>query len=284
MGVLGYFSGNPVMDVLLVWLALQWEKGMGTRGTCVKYSFVVPVRNRKGIRLHNALLSLRQQQFPKNQYEIIVVDYGGHDGLEAWVKERVPGVCYLYTHENGPFNEARAKNIGIRQAKGEFVISTNADILFEKHFLLALDALFAVFPDRLALCLRYDFDQQTVEAQGTRLVEKMDSLTRFASTVQRSHWWAGDCQASSKHNFELLRGFNEEFTGWGRLDNDLRTRMEEAGKRLFWLNPFTYIAHQNHDQNREEITAQEKRNDQILAKKYPDFRRNLEQEWGRIKP
>ncbi len=284
MGLLGCFRCNGVRDTLEVALCFWWKRLVGVQGKKLKYSFIIPVRNREGLRLRNTLASLEAQRFPKQLYEVVVVDYGGEDSLESWLKERAPLARYVRTNERGEFNEARTKNIGIRQAVGSYIISTNADIVFEKNFLLALDALFTMFPDRLALCMRYDLDQGMVDAYGEKVVEKMEALCRLDSTVQRSQWWAGDCQASRKENFEEIRGFNEEFVGWGRLDNDLWSRMEEAGKRAFWLNPFTFIAHQNHEHDLKTIRAQAESNDRVLAKKYPDFRRNLEGAWGRIKP
>ena len=284
MGLLWCFRFNGVRATLAVALCFGWKRMAGVWEKTPKYSFVIPVRNRKGLRLRNTLASLEAQRFPRPLYEIIVVDYGGKDSLEGWLKECAPQARYVRTDEPGVFNEARAKNIGIRQASGSYIISTNADIVFEKNFLLALDALFAVFPDRLALCMRCDLDKGVVENHGEKVVDELEALRRLDSTVQRSHWWVGDCQASKKENFEEIRGFNEDFVGWGRLDNDLRSRMEEAGKRAFWLNPFTFIAHQNHEQDLKTVRAQAESNDRVLAKKYPDFCRNLEGDWGQITP
>ena len=284
MGALGYFAGNPAWKVLLVWLVFWWTKLWAGRSKEMKYTFVIPVRNREGLRLHNTLRSILQQRFPRERFEVVVVDYGGEDRLQEELAKNGLRARYIYTNEKGPFNEARAKNVGIQQARGRYIISTNADIVFEENFLAALDALFTVFPESFAMCLRYDFQKEAVEEYGKKVVEKMSDLRGLPSTILRSKWWAGDCQAASKKNFELLRGFNEEFLGWGSLDNDLHSRMELAGKQTFWLNPFTYVAHQNHEQDPGRVKAEGKRNREILERHYPDFRRNQGIEWGAIKP
>ncbi len=58
--------------------------------------------------------------------ETIVVDNGSIDGSVEMVREEFPGVRVICNGENLGF--AKANNIGIRQAKGEYVALVNSDV------------------------------------------------------------------------------------------------------------------------------------------------------------
>src|SRR3989338_3271820 len=75
MGLLWCFRFNGVRATLAVALCFGWKRMAGVWEKTPKYSFVIPVRNRKGLRLRNTLASLEAQRFPRSLYEIIVMDY-----------------------------------------------------------------------------------------------------------------------------------------------------------------------------------------------------------------
>jgi hypothetical protein len=56
-----------------------------------------------------------------------------------------------------PLFQMIAKNVGIRRARGEFILATNIDVLFSNE-LMALVALKAFRPDRFYRCDRFDVD------------------------------------------------------------------------------------------------------------------------------
>ena len=76
------------------------------------------------IRLINSLDSLRKQTFSKDEYEIILVDYGSTVPIKNYIKTLYPFVKVIYTDEKESFNEYKAKNIGIKPSKGKFFLSS----------------------------------------------------------------------------------------------------------------------------------------------------------------
>ena len=96
-------------------------------------SVVIP--NYNGIRyLKNCLLSL--QKCEGEDYEVIVVDNGSTDGSDLLPDSLKLNVRLIKLNENTGF--AHAVNVGIREAKGEYVILLNNDTEVESRFVRKL--------------------------------------------------------------------------------------------------------------------------------------------------
>ena len=85
--------------------------------------------------LSNCLNSLFNLDYPKNRLGIIVVDNCSTDGSVDFIKRRYPNVVILKNDIN---NYARANNLGIRKAKGEYLAFINNDIRVEKDWLIEI--------------------------------------------------------------------------------------------------------------------------------------------------
>ena len=89
----------------------------------MKISIVIGTFNQKDI-LKKTLKSLIKQDFPKDQYEIIVVDSMSSDGTENMVKEF--DIRYIRRKNQG---KSIARNKGILEASGEIILLTDADMV-----------------------------------------------------------------------------------------------------------------------------------------------------------
>ncbi|KKR11054.1 MAG: Glycosyl transferase family 2 [Microgenomates group bacterium GW2011_GWA2_39_19] len=101
-------------------------------------SIMIPTFNRKAV-LVEALLSLNNIDYPKNLFEVVVVNDGSSDGTEKAVNAIKEKINYDLKY----FNEKRkgishAKNIAINKSRGEVIVSTDDDCLFEKAWLKKL--------------------------------------------------------------------------------------------------------------------------------------------------
>jgi len=94
-------------------------------------SVVIPTYNRKDI-LKRTLEALLDQTYPKDKYEIIVVD----DGSTEDIKGMIEGFPVVYLRQSpdkkGP---AAANNLGIRNAKGEYILLLNNDVIADRHLI-----------------------------------------------------------------------------------------------------------------------------------------------------
>lgn len=104
----------------------------------MKLSVIIPTYNRKNV-LIKCLNALFEQIYPKSNFEIIVIDDGSTDGTESVVKEiikKLPVELRYFKQENrGP---GAARNVGIKNAKGDIVLFIGDDIiatptLLEEH-------------------------------------------------------------------------------------------------------------------------------------------------------
>ena len=134
--LLWQFVGYPVLMGLVALGAKPRDKN---RAHSPFVSIIVPAYNEReviGKRLEN-LLSL---DYPKDMYEIIVVESGSTDGTREVVQEymartpnRTPRLTLLREAERR--GKASAINVGKEQAEGEIILVTDANSIFEEDVL-----------------------------------------------------------------------------------------------------------------------------------------------------
>ena len=100
----------------------------------MRVTIVIATHNRRDI-LERSLECLFRQDYPKDQYEIIVVDDGSSDGTKKMVEGKNPycGLKYLrYKERRG---QSKAKNLGINHAQGEVIIFIDDDVFCPPQFI-----------------------------------------------------------------------------------------------------------------------------------------------------
>ena len=95
-------------------------------------SVIIPAYESMGD-LPECLEALMNQSCPANDYEIIVVDNGQNPGIEALV-DQYPNVFLIKEPRASSYI---ARNTGIRHARGEYVVFTDADCIAHVGFLAA---------------------------------------------------------------------------------------------------------------------------------------------------
>lgn len=104
-----------------------------------RVSIIIPTRNRMDS-LRESLLSLTYLDYPKNKYEVIVIDDGSSDGTQEVLAKM--GNSLPYPLQYGRFKEkegiSAARNLGMQMAKGQIFVFTDDDCLFEKGWLSRL--------------------------------------------------------------------------------------------------------------------------------------------------
>jgi glycosyltransferase involved in cell wall biosynthesis len=145
-------------------------------------------------------LSMLQQSLPRMvtqpRAEVIVVDYDCPDGAGAWVATEYPAVRLVRVADAPLFNIARARNLGARAARGEWLCFVDSDILLEARFIE--QAL-----PRLRAGAFYTMASPEPDAGGSTVCRRAD--------------------------FVALEGYDEVLQDWGPEDRDLYIRLVARG-------------------------------------------------------
>lgn len=109
-------------------------------------SVVIPTYNRKPI-LEKCLRALETQQLTDNKvgsYEIVLVDDGSIDGTLDWLETHRDEFPHVRSFAQNHYGPAAARNLGVKEAKGETIIFIDSDLVVTDRFLQShADALTA---------------------------------------------------------------------------------------------------------------------------------------------
>lgn len=111
-------------------------------------SVVVAARN-EGLNIKNCLLSLIAQDYPKEKYEIIIVDDFSEDNTAEIVldfQRNYPNIRLISLSENSGKKAAIA--LAISEASGEIILQTDADCMAKPTW---INGIMAYFTDNTAL-------------------------------------------------------------------------------------------------------------------------------------
>jgi glycosyltransferase involved in cell wall biosynthesis len=195
---------------------------------------VIPFRDRdSGMnRLRNllaCLLSLGDQTFPRERYQVVVVE---SDEKPRWREVIEPHVDhYIFAPKPGTFNKSWAVNVGVVNAPGqaEAICILDADVLADREFIARNAQRFErpgtsghlTYRNMLSLS-----EQSTSEAIRQRLLNghgqaEPDRLRGFL--LRRP---PGCCLWVRAGAFHRIGGMDERYEGWGGEDNDFVYRMD----------------------------------------------------------
>jgi glycosyltransferase involved in cell wall biosynthesis len=203
-------------------------------GTSPDISVVVPVRN--GERSLPALLrSLEAQTFPRERFEVVVVDNGSTDRTAEIA--RAHGA--LVVAEPKP-NRSGARNAGARAAHAGLFAFTDADCEADRGWL-------AAFWDCRTEAPLVAGDVSVSTGDPPNAVERFESLWRFGQEHWVNEGWAATANLLvERRAFDAVGGFD---TSWRHIgeDADFCLRAGRAGLALGWC-PHAVVSHYAEDE------------------------------------
>ena len=213
------------------------------------------------------------QQTCANITEVVLVDYGSTDGLDKVLKESPLRVSVYTVTRRGVdepgFPEAFLKNVGIRRARGDVVLSTNVDVVYEPSFVEKITSRCG--PGVLVQAVRknaqrgvpVNIDATTVPPDSVKSMCNDFSLETGVPLVA-----GADCQAMTRQFWHMFQGYDEELFGWGALDSDLTCRAVLWGMTVIIVGhrAASYL-HEWHDFSVERQVEAARRNHPIIMGK-----------------
>lgn len=221
------------------------------------FSVVIGYRNWGGERLRLAVESHLQSTLG-DKVEIIVSDFGSDNERRAdKLLAGMPVRC-VYTETDEPWSRSRALNAGVAEARGEYILAWDADILCAPTLHEELLAHFRAQPNSAYPLHCRDLDQHYDEAKIRELVERHGELpidALRAHSQWRPRWGMGIAAYRRKH-FDLIRGYDERMAVWGGEDRDLMNRFSRLGVAVRWVDsPAVDIFHIYHGSSLDEAAS-----------------------------
>jgi GT2 family glycosyltransferase len=232
-------------DVLAL-LPLLWSRlPLGSSHCCkgkaeivIEFSVIIPTHSRPE-KLRLCLASLCELDFPKENFEVIVVDDGSPESLGALVQTfSGPLQLTLIRQENcGP---AGARNRGARDAKGRFLVFTDDDCKADRRWLRELASKLHSENQVLTGCVVNALSENPFSAASQELVH----ILHFHFKVSgRKSFLTSNNFAISKAAFKKLNGFDgEHFKTAAAEDRDFAERSVESGYELVYV-PEAIVLH-----------------------------------------
>jgi len=241
----------------------------------LRISVVIATYNRRTI-LARTLPTLFAQDFPHDDYEVIVVVDGSTDGTLGFL-HNLKSSSALHVLQQPNRGQAAARNQGLRAARGELVLFLDDDILCERTLLREHAAAHQGGSPRLVFRpVHVARDSLPTLATDWARACTDGYLARLA--WEREPRWPDDAMVdanSSAPRATLLAcgGFDESFYG-AQEDGELGVRLWKAGVR-FQYQPAA-VTHQLYVKSARELVSNDTKwygkNEVRLCRKHPDCR------------
>ena len=185
----------------------------------VEVSVIIPTYNRWWI-LKKSLEALFNQSYPKDKYEIILIDDGSTDDTETMIDSLSPSCKLKYLRNEKRIGIPRTRNRGIREAQGKYIIFTDSDVV--------------ATPDFIQQHMRYHEKYQDVIVNGELI--RMSSFKQIGKKrktifdLSLSPFDTANVSVARKHLLKL-GGFDEDLLAYGWQDLELGYRLRKAGLR-----------------------------------------------------
>ena len=192
----------------------------------VDVSIIVPTYNEEKV-ISDCLNSLLALDYPKDKYEIIVVNDGSTDktvGIVNVFAKTYPNVVLL-SKENG--GKASAQNLGLKHANGCFILITDADAVVESDWIFKMLKNLEAFDIVLGAYYAKETDTLLEKIQNAHYLIKF----KFGGLKGRPS--IGVNNSFRKEVVDKIGNFNESKTS---ITEDFIKRAGEAGFK-YYFNP-----------------------------------------------
>ncbi|MDP3945580.1 MAG: glycosyltransferase [Lutibacter sp.] len=220
-------------------------------------SIIIPCYNDAQY-IEQSVNSALNQTYPNK--EVIVVDDGSNAETKAVLKKLQPQITKLITQENK--GQSTARNIGIKEAKGEYIMVLDSDDYFEPTFCeKALEVFFKNKDVKIVSCyanrINIDYNTDLFKPYGGELKDFLLNNCALGTSMFNKEDWntVGGYDESMRKGFEDWEFFIRLLKNGGKAEviqeplYNYRKRKEtttaKANKIKYDLLKYIYLKHQD---------------------------------------
>ena len=207
---------------------------------------VIVLNYNAGELLLNCINSLKKSKY--TNLEILVIDNISSDGSQTKCKEQFPDIKLIQNKEN--FGYCGGNNIGIKEAKGEFIVILNPDTIVESNCIEELIFAQNKFGDGLYQPKILSLNEENIiQSTGNMLHtfgfgfarDKGNKISDKNEEIEKIGYASGTCLFTSRKVLEKV-GLLDEFLFLYHDDLDLGWRAAQIGISSFYV-PKSKIFH-----------------------------------------
>jgi len=212
----------------------------------------------------------------------VVVDFGSTDNLADII--HYPWLSIIRVDRGTKiFHKARALNIGIRAVKTKFMCITDADQIFAKNFFGVVHKRLVNNSRIFVMCHTYFL---TKIPKGVTPDNIADNYPKLVKNLRGSKTHGdGCCNGVLTRWVKRVRGYDEQYIGYGAEDSDFASRAELSGFKRTWIHKATTMIHLPHPKAGKYYDQKVfKRNRKMFFKKQRTREKivNKDKQWGKL--
>lgn len=195
-----------------------------------KYSIIVSTYNRLKI-LDKTLEAITHIDYPKECFEVVVVDDCGNESAERVVQQYHPVMDITYIRNTKNLQLAASRNMGASRARHDFLVFLDNDIQVNRNVLKEIGLVYDDLGEDCCQVLNIKYTTDSLnKSQFTRYINSRHPNHRYKHK-QRIMWnlfGATGCCISIE-TYLKCGGFDESFKTYGGEDEDYGIRLEQMG-------------------------------------------------------
>lgn len=210
----------------------------------MRYSIIIPTYRRE-LHLRVALQSVAALEYPREEFEVVVVDDGASAASAAAVRDFEATLRIRYVPQPVRQGPAHARNIGASVADGRYLAFVDDDCEVAPDWLSRYDdAIAREHDDSLALGGRtLNAPNNTIYGISSQYL--VDFLYDWYNRdSEHASFFATNNLVCERSAFLSLKGFDETFRFAAAEDRDFCDRWREMGRRLAYVPGAVVYHHQ----------------------------------------
>jgi glycosyltransferase involved in cell wall biosynthesis len=203
------------------------------------FSIIIPTYNRPK-ELKRCLDAISKMNYPRNQFEVIIVDDGSECELNHLIARHQKQIDLKF-HRQENAGPAKARNAGATNARGKYLAFTDDDCAPDENWLQCFEARFDQTPNSVIGGKTINALPKNIYAEASQLF--MDYLYEYYNKdIDNARFLASNNFAMPSVLFDTLGGFNTSFPLAAGEDRDFCKRCLYSGLPMRYA-PEAHIYH-----------------------------------------